>query len=110
MISSACIEHLDFLHHLPDAEIFHPFETANSRKHSFKSLTDVPPIPEISDKTTFDEQVHKYTYTVDSEIFGRVLVLRNSHRRSFVKKKSSRNGEMIQLFTEIGKSCPSREF
>ena len=57
MISSACIEHLDFLHHLPDAEIFHPFEESVGRRHSFKSLTEVPPIPEISDKTVFDDQV-----------------------------------------------------
>ena len=57
MISSACIEHLDFLHHLPDAEIFHPFEESVGRRHSFKSLTEVPPIPEIADKTVFDEQV-----------------------------------------------------
>ena len=65
MISSACIEHLDFLHHLPDAEIFHPFETANTRKHSFKSLTEVPTIPEISDKTVFDEQVCIFIYCIN---------------------------------------------
>ena len=30
--------------------------------------------------------------------------------RSFVKIKSSRNGENILPFTNIGKSCPSRDF
>ena len=30
--------------------------------------------------------------------------------RSFVKMKSSRNGEIILSFTDIGKSCPSRKF
>ena len=30
--------------------------------------------------------------------------------RSFVKIKSSRNGEITQSFTDAGKSCPSREF
>ena len=29
---------------------------------------------------------------------------------SFVKTKSSRNGEIILLLTDIGKSCPSCEF
>ena len=29
---------------------------------------------------------------------------------SFVKIKSSRNAEITQSFTDIGKSCPSREF
>ena len=30
--------------------------------------------------------------------------------RSFVKIKSSRNGEITLSFTDIGKSCPSRDF
>ena len=30
--------------------------------------------------------------------------------RSFVKVKSSRNGGVILSFTDIGKSCPSRDF
>ena len=30
--------------------------------------------------------------------------------RSLVKIKSSRNAEITQSFTEIGKSCPSLEF
>ena len=30
--------------------------------------------------------------------------------RSFVKIKSSRNGKIVLSFTDIGKSCPSREF
>ena len=42
-------------------------------------------------------------YTVNSEIFARVLFTRN-----FVKIKPSRNGEITLSFTDIGKSCPSR--
>ena len=30
--------------------------------------------------------------------------------RSFMKIKSSRNGEIILSFTDMGKSCPSPEF
>ena len=30
--------------------------------------------------------------------------------RSFLKTKSSRNGVITLSFTDIGKSCPSREF
>ena len=45
--------------------------------------------------------------TVNSEIFARVLF---SHMRSFVKIKSSLNGEIILSFTDVGNSCPSRDF
>ena len=40
--------------------------------------------------------------TVISEIFARVLF----SLRNFVKIKSSRNGEITQSFTDIGKSYP----
>ena len=33
-----------------------------------------------------------------------------SHMRSFVKIGPSRNGEITMSFTDVGKSCPSREF
>ena len=45
------------------------------------------------------------TITVDSQFFARALFSRN-----FVKIKSSRNGEIILSFTDIGKSCHSRDF
>ena len=50
--------------------------------------------------------------TVNSENFARVLFSRNFayHMRSFVKIKSSRNGEITLPFTDIGKPCPSRDF
>ena len=35
---------------------------------------------------------------------------KTSHLQSFVKIKSSRNGELILSLTDIGKSCPSRKF
>ena len=41
--------------------------------------------------------------TVNSEIFVSVLL------RSFVKIKFSRNAEITQSFTDLAKSCPSRE-
>ena len=45
--------------------------------------------------------------TVNSEIFSRVLF---SHMRSFGKIKSLLNGEITLWFTDIGKSCLSRNF
>ena len=49
--------------------------------------------------------------TVNSKNFARVLISHEtSHMRSFVKIKSLRNGKIILSFTDIGKSCPSREF
>ena len=45
-----------------------------------------------------------WLYTVNREIFARVLFPETSHI------KSSRNGEIILSFTGIDKSCPSREF
>ena len=47
--------------------------------------------------------------TVNSEIFARVYFRETSHMRSFVKIKSSQNSEITLLFTDIEKSCPSRE-
>ena len=49
-------------------------------------------------------------YTVNSEIFVRVYFRETSHMRSFVKIKASRNGEITLSFTDICKSCLSREF
>ncbi|GFN77190.1 phosphorylase b kinase regulatory subunit beta, partial [Plakobranchus ocellatus] len=40
-ISSAAVEHLDFLNRLPDSNIFTPFEE-KTMKASFKSLTEIP--------------------------------------------------------------------
>ena len=51
----------------------------------------------------------KKASTVNSEIFPRVYFRETSHKRSFVKMKSSRNGEIIMSFTDIGKSCPKQE-
>ena len=49
-------------------------------------------------------------YTVNAEIFARVLFSRNFAHAKFREIKFSRNGEIIMLFTDIGKSYPSREF
>ena len=43
---------------------------------------------------------------VNSEIIARFLIFA---KRSFVKIKSSRNGEITLPFTDVGKSCSSRE-
>ena len=49
--------------------------------------------------------------TVNLEIFVNVLFFREATcMRSFVKIKSSRNGEIILSVTDIGKSCPCCEF
>ena len=45
------------------------------------------------------------TNTVNSEMFAKVLF-----SRSFVKMKSSLNGEITLSFTDIGISCHSRDF
>ena len=49
---------------------------------------------------------------VNSQIFARVLFSQNFayHMQSLVKIKSSWNAEITLLFTDICKSCPSREF
>ena len=41
--------------------------------------------------------------------FVRLLFCETSHMQSFVKTKSSRNGEITLSFTDIGESCHSRE-
>ena len=50
------------------------------------------------------------SYTVNSEFFARVYFRETSHKRSFVKTKFSRNGEITLSITDIGKTCPSGEF
>jgi hypothetical protein len=50
MISSACIEHLDFLDSIGD--MFTRFEEKNVTQ-SFKSLTEIPKLPELVDDGTF---------------------------------------------------------
>ena len=49
-------------------------------------------------------------HTVNLEIFGRVLFLRNFAYASFVKVKPSQNGEITLSFIDIGKSCPRVDF
>ena len=48
-------------------------------------------------------------YTVNSEIFLRVLFCETLHMRSFVKIKSTRNAQITLWFTDICKYCPSRK-
>ena len=48
--------------------------------------------------------------TVNLEIFARVYFRNTSHMRSFVKIKSSRNGEITPSFTDEGESSQSCEF
>ena len=60
LISSACLEHLDFLGTLPDSSIFIPFEEASHGRNSFKSLTDIPTLTDISDSLVLDEHVRYF--------------------------------------------------
>ena len=48
--------------------------------------------------------------TVNAEIAAKKYFRGTSHMWSFVKIKLSRNGEITLLFSDIGKSCPNREF
>jgi len=59
LISSACVEHLDFLSSLPETYTFEPFEECKHGQTSFKSLTDIPTVTDIADQTILDEQVNR---------------------------------------------------
>ena len=51
---------------------------------------------------------HDYPFILYIRKFSRGVYFREtSHRRSFVKIKSSRNGEITLSFTDIGKLCYS---
>ena len=52
----------------------------------------------------------EYSSTINLEIFREFYFHETSPLRSFMKIKQSRNGEITLLFTDVGKSCPSREF
>ena len=66
----------------------------------------------LYDYSQFYDNDSKTLNTVNSEIFARTLFSRNFalHMRSFMKIKPSRNGKIILLFIDIGKSCLNREF
>ena len=49
-------------------------------------------------------------FTVNSDIFARVLFSLTSHMQSFINIKFLRKGEINQSFTDIGNLCPSRDF
>ena len=51
-----------------------------------------------------------YHSTVNSGIFARVLFSRNFAYAKFRENKILANGEIITLFTDIGKSYPSHKF
>ena len=63
-----------------------------------------------------DQLYHMYpglglsTYTVNSEIFARVLHSQNFAYGKLRENKILQNGEITLSFTDIGKSCLSREF
>ncbi|XP_052816202.1 phosphorylase b kinase regulatory subunit beta-like isoform X2 [Mya arenaria] len=65
LISSACVEHLDFLSQLPDPSIFQRLEQSNHGQYSFKSLTDIPAVMNIADNTVLDEADLKVKATWD---------------------------------------------
>ena len=50
------------------------------------------------------------TNTVNWETFARVLFSRNFAYAKFRENKTSRNAEITLSFTDIGKSCHSRDF
>ena len=57
-ISSAAVEHLDFLNRLPDSNIFTPFEE-KTMKASFKSLTEIPQLVALEEEAFASEAVRR---------------------------------------------------
>ena len=55
-ISSAAVEHLDFLNRLPDSSVFTPFEE-KTMKASFKSLTEIPQLVALEEEPFASEAV-----------------------------------------------------
>ncbi|BFZ13480.1 hypothetical protein BsWGS_16519 [Bradybaena similaris] len=53
-ISSAAVEHLDFLNLLPDPTIFTPFQE-KSMKSSFRSLTEIPQLVALEEESFINE-------------------------------------------------------
>ena len=53
---------------------------------------------------------HAMSATVNSEIFARVLILRNFAYAKFCENKPLQDGEIALLFINGGKSCLSPEF
>uniref|UniRef100_A0A0B7AGG0 Phosphorylase b kinase regulatory subunit n=1 Tax=Arion vulgaris TaxID=1028688 RepID=A0A0B7AGG0_9EUPU len=53
-ISSAAVEHLDFLNLLPDPSIFTPFEE-RTMKASFRSLTEIPQLVALDEESFINE-------------------------------------------------------
>ena len=51
-----------------------------------------------------------FAHTVNSELFAGILFSRNFAYAKFREIKPWQSGEIIMPFTDIGKSCPSREF
>ena len=60
------------------------------------------------------ELQNEVEYTLHSKIFVRVLFSRNFTEGFIFKKllenKTLTNGKITMSFTDVGKSCPSREF
>ncbi|KAL3859718.1 hypothetical protein ACJMK2_009920 [Sinanodonta woodiana] len=55
LISSSCVEHLDFLQTVTDPSIFQRFEETSIGKSSFKSLIEVPKLVDLLDDIVYKE-------------------------------------------------------
>ena len=62
-IRSGCMEHLDFLHSLPDMDIFQRFHE-KTQITSYKSLTDIPAAVPEKDNVILDEKVPLVVHAV----------------------------------------------
>lgn len=73
LITSGCVEHLDFLDKIGDpSDIFVPFEEKTVGA-SFKSLTEIPKLPQLNDATLrYNEQVK--TNPIGDEIWSNLLI------------------------------------
>lgn len=84
MISSACIEHLDFLDSIGD--VFTRFEEKNVTQ-SFKSLTEIPKLPELVDDGI----------NVREEV---LMILFKFHLNMFLVEKSFRRFTLVNMLTD----------
>ena len=76
----------------------------NTRKHHKQESQD------INNSRAGDNNAAIEFYTVNPEIFARVLFSRNFAYAKFRENKPSRNDEITLSLIDIGKSCLSREF
>ena len=64
----------------------------------------------ITNKSLLQKKTKYRPSSVNLEIFARINFRETSHMRSFAKIKPPQIGDITLSFTDIGKSCPVRDF